>query len=65
MRSWLAGLDPGTSLSLYLPVPYCRSICHYCGCHTKAALKDGPLEVYASGLVQEIDQMLAAKGPGA
>ena len=28
MRAWLAGLDPGASLSLYLHVPYCRSICH-------------------------------------
>ncbi len=60
MRAWLAGLDPGASLSLYLHVPYCRSICHYCGCHTKAALKDGALEVYASGLVQEIDLLAHA-----
>lgn len=54
-RRWLADLPANANLSLYLHVPYCRSICHYCGCHTKAALKDGPLEIYASGMVQEID----------
>ena len=53
-RSWLAGLTPEAALSLYLHVPFCRELCHYCGCHTKATLRDEPIEAYAQRLVEEI-----------
>ncbi|TYC52882.1 oxygen-independent coproporphyrinogen III oxidase [Rhodobacterales bacterium] len=51
---WLGSLTPEDSLSLYLHVPYCREICHYCGCHTKASRRDAPLKAYAATLAQEI-----------
>jgi len=57
---WLADLDPGASLSLYLHVPYCRAICTYCGCHTKAARRDQPLDDYAATLLAEIDTLARA-----
>jgi len=60
--SWLAGLGDEAPVSLYLHVPYCRAICHYCGCHTKAALKDDPVIDYAQGLVAEIALVSAAIG---
>jgi oxygen-independent coproporphyrinogen-3 oxidase len=53
-RSWLAGLPGKATLSLYLHVPFCRELCHYCGCHTKATLRDEPIEAYAQRLVEEI-----------
>lgn len=53
-RSWLAGLPGDATLSLYLHVPFCRELCHYCGCHTKATLRDEPIEAYAQRLVEEI-----------
>ena len=53
-RSWLGGLPGEASLSLYLHVPFCRELCHYCGCHTKATLRDEPIEAYAQRLVEEI-----------
>ncbi|NLH81662.1 MAG: oxygen-independent coproporphyrinogen III oxidase [Phyllobacteriaceae bacterium] len=59
---WLAALPASAPVSLYLHVPYCRAICHYCGCHTKAALKDEPVIDYAEGLVAEIDLVRAAIG---
>ncbi|WP_186400128.1 oxygen-independent coproporphyrinogen III oxidase [Stappia sp. P2PMeth1] len=52
---WLAGLPADTPLSLYLHVPYCRVICSYCGCHTKAARRDEPLLDYTDALLAEID----------
>jgi oxygen-independent coproporphyrinogen III oxidase len=52
---WLGQLRPDASLSLYLHVPYCRSICTYCGCHTKAARRDDPLDAYTETLLAEID----------
>lgn len=52
---WLDGIDAATPLSLYLHVPYCRTICTYCGCHTKGARKDEPVIAYADTLLREID----------
>ncbi|WP_407048367.1 oxygen-independent coproporphyrinogen III oxidase [Methyloraptor flagellatus] len=51
---WLGRLDPAVPVSIYLHVPYCRAICHYCGCHTKAALRDDPVVDYAETLIEEI-----------
>jgi oxygen-independent coproporphyrinogen-3 oxidase len=51
---WLAALPSQAKLSLYLHVPYCTAICHYCGCHTKATRKTEPVEAYADVLQREI-----------
>ena len=61
-RAWLATLDPAESLSLYLHVPYCRSMCWYCGCNTKVAARHEPVAEHARLLSREID-MLAASLP--
>ncbi len=52
--SWLSSLPGAAALSLYLHVPFCRELCHYCGCHTKATLRDEPIIAYAQRLVEEI-----------
>jgi oxygen-independent coproporphyrinogen III oxidase len=57
---WLASLDVSTRLSLYLHVPYCRELCSYCGCHTKATRKAEPLDAYAQTLLREIDLVARA-----
>lgn len=44
----------GRPVSLYLHIPFCRSICHYCGCATKATLRDEPVLAYADVLRREI-----------
>ncbi len=52
---WLTDLPPEARLSVYLHVPYCRTMCHYCGCHTKAVLRPEPVSAYARTLEREID----------
>jgi oxygen-independent coproporphyrinogen-3 oxidase len=52
---WLAELPADTSLSLYLHVPFCAELCHYCGCHTKVVRRREPIETYAKLLAREIE----------
>jgi oxygen-independent coproporphyrinogen III oxidase len=52
---WLRALPRRAQASLYLHVPFCRSMCWYCGCHTSVARRDGPIAVYESALRCEIE----------
>lgn len=56
---WLGELAPDHRGSLYFHLPYCRVLCWYCGCHTRASLKDGPIDRYLDRLEMEIDTSAA------
>jgi oxygen-independent coproporphyrinogen III oxidase len=55
MREWLVALEPRASLSLYFHVPFCKTICAYCGCHTKAVRQEAPLTAYKETLLREAE----------
>lgn len=61
--NWLDDLNPAEPLSVYLHVPYCREMCWYCGCNTKATRQYGPVERFSEILLKEID-LVAARMPG-
>ena len=52
---WLRTLDPAVPVSLYLHVPFCDSLCLFCGCHTSVARRVEPLVAYATALLAEIE----------
>ena len=52
---WLASLGPEASSSLYLHVPFCRSMCWYCGCHTTITKHDTPILDYLTVMRREIE----------
>lgn len=54
-RAWLAALDPAHPLSLYLHIPFCLSLCWYCGCFTKIPARFQSVEFYVAALCAEID----------
>lgn len=54
-RTWLASLDAGLSLSLYLHVPFCEALCHYCGCHTNVANSPDRIAEYAELMIRELE----------
>ena len=60
---WLDTLDRGKPISLYLHVPYCKSLCWYCGCNTRATTQDGPVEAYLKVLLKELT-LVADRLPG-
>src|SRR3712207_6029189 len=52
---WLAALSGDATASLYLHVPFCRSMCWYCGCHTTITQRDTPIIDYLAVLRREIE----------
>ncbi len=54
-RGWLAELDPGVPLSLYVHVPFCDSLCWFCGCHTKIVQRYAPVAAYLDLLLREVE----------
>lgn len=61
-RRWLTSIPLRQAASIYLHVPFCRSMCWYCGCHTSVTKRDDPIEVYASGLRTEAHLVAEAAG---
>lgn len=59
---WLSRLSPDSPASLYLHIPFCRSMCWYCGCHTTITARDQPVSEYLDLLRREID-MVAGRAP--
>lgn len=61
---WLAQAQyQHSALSLYLHVPFCRELCLYCGCHTKATRRQAPLDSYAASLRAEVALVAERIGP--
>lgn len=44
----------GKQVSLYLHIPFCPAICHYCGCNTELLKREQQIDDYAGYLKQEI-----------
>ncbi|WP_439373476.1 oxygen-independent coproporphyrinogen III oxidase [Bradyrhizobium sp. DASA03120] len=53
-ENWLSRLPPCEPVSLYFHIPFCRSICWYCGFPTGVTLHDAPIIDYLSVLREEI-----------
>lgn len=63
-RRWLVDLDPTASLSLYLHIPFCDTLCWFCGCHTTVVNRYSPLASYLEFLSREIGLISALLKPG-
>lgn len=65
-RRWLKSVPLRQPASLYLHVPFCRSMCWYCGCHTSVTKRDEPIAVYVAGLRTEahlVSEMIGQRLP--
>lgn len=54
-RAWLSELQPAARLSLYAHIPFCDSLCWYCGCSTKAVRRYDPVAEYLTSLYAELE----------
>ncbi|WP_168880170.1 oxygen-independent coproporphyrinogen III oxidase [Rhizobium sp. P28RR-XV] len=48
--------------SVYLHVPFCHSMCWYCGCHTTITRQEAPILEYLDVMMKEIDLVSATAG---
>jgi len=61
--AWLGGLDASNALSLYFHIPFCDSMCWFCGCYTKIVKQYKPIGAYLEILLKEIEAV-ADRLPG-
>lgn len=62
--AWLAEAKHSAEpVSIYLHIPFCRTICSYCGCTTRAGRGDDPIRTYAALLRREIALVAERLGP--
>src|SRR6185437_12373519 len=61
-HSWLSALEPQTPLSLYVHIPFCDTLCWFCGCHTTVVNHYEPVKSYCELLRKEIGLVATALG---
>src|SRR5687768_14153222 len=60
---WTASLqralrDPSATLSLYIHLPFCESLCTFCGCNTVITRDHGRSKPYIDRVLRELDMYL-------
>ena len=65
-RRWLAEVPEADEarggISLYVHIPYCDTMCWFCGCHTKIVNRYDPIGTYLDHLIAETDLVADAMG---
>ncbi len=56
---WLGELPAGSTVSLYVHVPFCAHLCWFCGCQTTVINRYDPVTAYLATLEREIDRVAA------
>lgn len=52
---WLRQMPQNAAISLYVHLPFCKSLCWYCGCFTKISQSADRMNKYIEYLIKEID----------
>jgi oxygen-independent coproporphyrinogen III oxidase len=60
--TWLETLPENARLSLYAHIPFCDTLCWFCGCTTKITQQYGPVSRYLDALLAEI-ALIGARVP--
>nr|WP_314436066.1 oxygen-independent coproporphyrinogen III oxidase [uncultured Brevundimonas sp.] len=61
---WLAQTPRDPAISLYVHIPFCKRLCWYCGCNTRAMNRASVISSYVDLLLREAELVLARmQGP--
>lgn len=63
-RGWLRALPQGAPLSLYVHVPFCDTLCWFCGCNTTVVNSYSPVRSYLELVLREMEMVAGALPPG-
>jgi oxygen-independent coproporphyrinogen-3 oxidase len=53
-QSWIEDIPQGSTVSLYVHIPFCRQLCWFCACRTQGTKTTAPLNRYLEILEREI-----------
>ncbi|WP_292046710.1 MULTISPECIES: oxygen-independent coproporphyrinogen III oxidase [unclassified Brevundimonas] len=59
---WLTRAPLDQAVSLYLHIPFCKRLCWYCGCNTRAVNRESVIASYVDLLLREADLVLERIG---
>ncbi|MGO1120784.1 oxygen-independent coproporphyrinogen III oxidase [Rhodovibrionaceae bacterium A322] len=62
---WLRALPEEQNLSLYFHVPFCDTLCYFCGCNMRVVRKYEPVAAYMDLLFAELELVGRELGTGA
>lgn len=60
--NWLHRVQPDETASLYVHIPFCRTLCWYCACNTRAVNRAETISSYVDLLLAEASLTRAALG---
>ena len=54
VNRWLMSIPPGSEISVYLHIPFCRRLCWFCACRTQGTSSGKPIAAYLETLKTEL-----------
>lgn len=59
---WLGEVPAQDAVSIYVHIPFCRTLCWYCACNTRAVNRTHTIDTYVDLLVAEAGEVAARLG---